>query len=226
MKKKIISLLLLVSVAAAVLIFSSSQADAVPYQIDKNITAIMDEIERMAKENPNKASSSNPYKYIAGNADYKNIVKLGSAALPAIDEKIKTSQENGLREYILALAAEEIAKVDLKGDNFGWSNAKQWDKKWHEHLKGIPANFNKILSSNISKDTKVKEVVKLGTPVIPLVMDQIEQGNIDIVPALGDLLKGNEKVTFDPNSIKDYAGWVKDNKINFDDLRTLVEGEQ
>lgn len=223
--KKISLSVTLISLLILALFFQLSNANAIQNQIDRNVAAMMDNIEQMAVKNPQLAASSNPYDYISGNENYNNIVKLGPKALPIIEEKVKSSKENGLREYILAMAAEEIAKVDLKGDNFGWSNAKEWANKWDRHLEEVKGKVEKIVTS--TNNAKVKELVKLGTPAIPFIMDKIEEGNVELTPALEELLDGKDLVGFKKNTTaEDYISWVKANKGRFDDLRQLVERTQ
>jgi len=217
---KIIGLSLLLLVLSLLVLINN--AFAIPGQINRNINAIMHDVDRMATEDPSKAMSSNPYTYIEGNANYRNIVNLGSSALPVLVDMIKNSKENGLREYILAIAVEEIAKVDLKGDNFGWSNAKEFVRAWNKHLKSVPDSVNNITSSEQSNEAKVEALVKLGTPAIPFILDRIEQGRIELAPALGTLLKGNNKVDFNADLVENYTEWARMNRTKFDDLRNIV----
>ncbi|MCL1791712.1 MAG: hypothetical protein FWG40_10290 [Peptococcaceae bacterium] len=58
---------------------------------------------------------------------------------------------NVLEEYVLAIAAERIAKIDLKDDAFLWSTAKEWVPLWDQHLKVIKNNVEEITSSAIDE---------------------------------------------------------------------------
>ncbi|HWQ43852.1 MAG TPA: hypothetical protein VN456_17745 [Desulfosporosinus sp.] len=73
--------------------------------------------------------------YFRNNANYKSIVSLGSEALPILVDRIDRSKENGLKEYILSIATEEISKVNLKKDRGEWSSAKGFTKVWKTHLR-------------------------------------------------------------------------------------------
>lgn len=190
--------------------------DTIPVQIDDRLSAIM----------RNPTPDSNPYAFVRNSKDYDNLVGLGSAALPVIERKIVESEDSGLREYLLAIAAEDIAKVDLKGDDYRWSKGKEWPREWRKHLKSVPARVKRIVASGESNAVKVEEIIELGTPAIPFVLDEIEQGNTVIIPALDELLKGNKKVTFKPKEIKEPKQWVKANKAKFEDLRAMVEQAQ
>lgn len=46
-------------------------------------------------------------------------------------EKYKgNAKMNGLREYLFAIAVEEITKTNLKEKGYGWSNGKEWLDQW------------------------------------------------------------------------------------------------
>ncbi len=220
MKKLIVSLSVLCLILVTMLTFTISKANAsIASKIDQNMLSIMDDINKLSTQDPQFAMSSNPYSYI-NNANYKSIISLGSEALPILVDRIDRSKENGLREYILSIATEEISKVDLKKDRGEWSSAKGFTKVWKTHLKNIPTNVNKIVASNEANDKKVQELVLLGTPAIPFIMDKIEQGNTELFPSLDQLLRGNANF-----SITDGSEWVKKHKSQFNDLRDLVNQE-
>ena len=195
----------------------SSNVNAAALAIDNNLTSIMDKISNLPP-----TSSSNPYDYIINSNEFNNLVEIGPEALDIIKQRVDESSENGLKEYILAIAAERIAKVDLKGDNFGWATAKEWSDKWNTHLKNLTTNFKEIIKSDKNSETKNAEVIKLGIPALPFIIDEIEQGNTDLIPALQKLAEGNKKISFDINSVNDYKEWAKSNKENVQDIRELV----
>jgi hypothetical protein len=217
--KKLLGVILALSILGTAFLLNTN---AVAKQVDSNIDAIVDNIDKMRNEHAALASSSNPYDYIKDNSDFNSLVEIGPDALPIIKQRVDKSSENGLKEYILAIAAERIAKVDLKGDNFGWSTAKEWSDKWNNHLKNLPTNFKDIIKSDKKSETKNAEVIKLGIPALPFIIDEVEQGNTDLIPALQKLVEGNKKISFDTNSVKDYTEWAKSNKENVQDLRELV----
>ncbi|TGE34993.1 hypothetical protein E4K67_27565 [Desulfosporosinus fructosivorans] len=223
MKKFIILLSVVCLIVVTMLTSTLSQVNAsVASKIDQNMLSIMDDVSKLATQDSQKLSS-NPYDYI-NNANYKSIVNLGSEALPIIVDRIDQSKEEGLREYILSIAAEEIAKVDLKKDKSEWSSAKGFTKVWKTHLKQIPTNVNNIVVSNESNDKKVQELVLLGTPAIPFIMDKIEQGNAELFPSIDQLLRGNPNFNMS-QAIPDKLDWVKKNKSQFNNLRELVGTE-
>lgn len=222
-RKKILSTIIAITLLVGIGVTTSVlRVDAATNVIDKNINKIMEAIDKMPVTNPGLASSSNPYDYMKNNTEFDNIVNIGSKALPILKKKVDESSENGLREYILAATAEKIAKVNLKGESFGWANGKEWSIEWDNHLKSLPGNFKKIVDSSNDLAWKNSEIIKLGTPAIPLILDNIEKGDTSTIPALEKLLEGNATVKFDKGSINDYKEWAKTNKANFEDLRNLI----
>lgn len=217
--------LLIVVIALSILITAFTlnfNVNAVEKQVDNNINKIMENIAKKQYERDPLASSSNPYDYIKDNSEFNNLVDIGPDALSVIKKRVDESSENGLKEYILAIAAEKIAKVDLKGDNFGWATAKEWSGKWNTHLKNLSTNFKSINKSDKSSEAKNAEIIELGTPALPFIIDEVEQGNNELIPALQKLTEGNGKISFDINSVKDYKEWAKANKENVQNLRELV----
>lgn len=227
MKKKLFSFAVIVMVMGSLFALNTMhRANAVELLVDKNIDQIMANIDKLILENPNLASNSNPYAYITDNKEFDNIVNLGVKALPVIKNNIDKSSENGLREYILGIAGEKIAKVDLKGDNFGWSNAKEWSKVWDIHLKNVKSETNKIVNSNMSDSEKVSNIVKLGIPALPYVSDYVGQGKTELIPALQQLAEDTNYETSDLTKLdaNNAKNWIENNNGKFDDIRSLVEG--
>lgn len=222
--KKFIALLSVVCLIVVTMLTSIiSHANAsVASKIDQNMLSIMDDVRKLATQDPQAAMNSNPYSYI-NNANYKSIISLGSDALPILVDRIIQSKENGLKEYILAIATEEISKVDLKTNKGGWDSAKEFTKVWKTHLKQIPTNVNNIVASNESNEKKVHELALLGTPAIPFIMDKIEQGNTELFPSIDQLLRGNPN--FNMDQISDKSDWVKKHNSQFNNLRDLVNKE-
>jgi len=68
--------------------------------------------------------SSNPYDYVGISPAFERLVGRGEPALEATASEIEASKENGLREYLLAIARQRI----LGGDepNQAWATGKEW----------------------------------------------------------------------------------------------------
>jgi len=164
---------------------------------------------------PALLSSSNPYAYTSLPA-YQKIVAQGVSALPDIRAAIKLSDHNGLGEYLLAIAAGEIAGNDLKQNDGGWATAKEWERSWGSYLQAMPKTVDEIVHSGRSEQDRVAALVELGAPAIPFILDAVEAGAFELLPAVEQLidrlgLGGRpapdaigpaRKVAIDPETIK------------------------
>lgn len=215
------------------------------YQIDENMGKIMNDIAEYlnnivlspdgnevgdsnginGEQNKEYFFSSNPYDYIEGNESFDNIVKLGIEALEPIRKKIDESDENGLKEYILAIAGERIAKVDLKKDSFNWTNGKAWVKEWEKHLLNIPDNVSRIIDSTKTDEVKFEALKKLGMPAVPFIIDEIEKGNNKYIKVVSSILGENKKLDKSQMSELDYKDELIRKKGNYELLRQLVNKE-
>lgn len=196
---------------------SNSANASISSEIDKNMNALMKSIEEAKVNNPKLAMSSNPYKYIEDNIYFDNIVALGNKALPFLVQKIKSSEDNGLAEYILAIATEKIAKLDLKKNNFGWEEAKGFTEKWDSHLAEVPSAVKEIAHSTNPTAEKIRKLTELGTPAIPYILDTIEAGNPKLFPAVLEL-----DDTLASSNIVDPIQWSKQNNERYTELRNLT----
>lgn len=196
------------------------------YQIDSNMNVIMDKVAEMSAKQSPEMMSSNPYDYIKDNSNYEKIVALGLDALPIIKDKLDKTNENGLREYILAIAAEEIAKVDLKNNTYNWINGKEWLNEWNKLLRFIPENVDIITSGTLDNNAKNAALSKLGVAAVPYIMDKIAAGETEYTPSLSNLIKDDSIATL---SETEKAGttsvgqWVNDNRSKYENLRNMVE---
>jgi len=155
--------------------------------ISDQISSLLDEVAAKSID------SANPYDY-TDSEYFRNIVQMGPRVIMTLRKMILTSQENGLKEYILAIASEKIAKIDLKGNTFGWEDAKGYCRKFDNHLKTLPAVAADILASQQSTKSKNLALIKLGIPVIPILVDEINCGNNEVGIALSSLLTGTDSI--------------------------------
>jgi hypothetical protein len=80
-------------------------------------------------------ASSNPYDYIKGvdsNEAYKYIVSQGEKSLNYMLNKFANSNNNGLEEYIMAIACSEILKENT--DSKDWASGREWYNKYIERI--------------------------------------------------------------------------------------------
>lgn len=178
-------------------IFNKQSASAsIAEQVDSNMLAIQNKIDKEVELRTEFAMSSNPYDYIKDNQDFESIVALGNDALPVIQSKIAQSPNDGLQEYILAIAIEEITKTNLKNDpSTEWISAKDFEGNWKGFLREIPSKVDEISKSSEASSHKVDELLELGTPAIPFIIDKVEEGNKDLLPALQALIVDGGNIT-------------------------------
>lgn len=132
------------------------------------------------------ATSSNPYDYVKDNPDFEKIVALGHEALPGLYKRLIDSDKNGLEAYMLAIAIETIAKVDLKqNESTAWATAHMFKAKWPEYVKSIPALVETITADpTLSMEEKVNRLIALGTLALPFLLDKIVAGDEALFPAV------------------------------------------
>ncbi|KRE59581.1 hypothetical protein [Paenibacillus sp. Soil750] len=224
--KKIITFLSLFACSFLFVSFlmNNKNVSAAEKQINESFAAISEQINKEISLQSNLSFSSNPYDYIKQNADFDNIIKLGNDALPYLDKKLANSKQNGLQEYITAIAIERIAKLDLKeNENTAWENGKGFSAKWNLHLKSIPSSVDAILTDKqLNSDDKVKKIIKLGTPAIPFIADKIERGDESLFPALIALTKDDGNKPVADETISNKKEWVTAHKSQYNNLKEYV----
>ncbi|MEA4831147.1 MAG: hypothetical protein VB118_00845 [Oscillospiraceae bacterium] len=109
--------------------------------------------------------SSNPYDYIANNSEYNRLVAMGLDAMNAIEKCL--ADENaytGLKGYILAIAMEDIAKVDLKSFKaYNWQDSKSFLSSWKQLKINAVNEVPQVMSNaSLSSQEKWAEIAKFG----------------------------------------------------------------
>lgn len=135
----------------------------------------------------NNPNSSNPYDY-CNNPGFRKIVAMGPAALKQIENYINRSSENGLTEYMLAIAAEEIAAVDLKKQPEKWINGKKWALNWNKFLRRLPSRVDSILADSDQESSKISKLEALGFAALPILEDKIREGNTSLLKPFHNIL--------------------------------------
>jgi hypothetical protein len=93
-----------------------------------DITEVMGDIDRASETSPGVGMSSNPFHYIGISPALPRLVSRGKPALEAIVSEIEGSGEDGLREYLLAIAGHQIIGVTEPGSSVG--SGKAW-ARWY-----------------------------------------------------------------------------------------------
>ncbi|WP_054403741.1 hypothetical protein [Paenibacillus solani] len=151
----------------------------------------------------------------------ESIVDLGYRALPYIEQNIDESEGSGLMDYILAIAAEKIAKVDLKKNSKTfWDTGNAFSQQWKKQLHQTPQEVNNIANSNLSADEKIKSLESLGIPAIPFIIERVKEGNNEFFPAIPLIL--GEESTLQSSQSGNEAAWMKNNETKFEDLKAYV----
>ena len=92
-----------------------------PSKIDQNLGTIM--------RNKKVSMLSNPMDYISENQElYDEIIDTGNQGFNYLINKLKESTTNGLREWIIAKACDDILKD--KEAEFQWQSGKDWLNKY------------------------------------------------------------------------------------------------
>lgn len=116
------ALLHLFLITVAILVTSCGQI--------KNTTDIEDNLNKIIT-NKQYMVSSNPNDYIKNQLSaYKEILGMGDEALAYLTKELRTSDQNGLREWIMAKASEDILKD--RSSVKEWATGKEWIKKYDE----------------------------------------------------------------------------------------------
>lgn len=90
----------------------------------QKVDAMVDEIVK----NPQVKAGSKPEQYIEAKSDvYNQIVALGEKILLYMPYDIGSSQEDGLKEYVMASICADISGK-YNGPNKTWSTGKEWEK--------------------------------------------------------------------------------------------------
>lgn len=78
-------------------------------------------------------TSSNPYDY-TDNEYYKNIIALGTNAVPVLESMYKNGKLSGVNAYLSALAIQEITKCNLyEKYDLDWSTAEEFYTLWEDN---------------------------------------------------------------------------------------------
>lgn len=182
------------------------------------VTEYVKEHPSLSRANVNKVEhtfSSNPYDYIQNSEYYDNVVKLGVAALPELENMLKTSENNGLNEYIIAIAIEEISHADVNAilenpDGCGWENAKEFSGEWAKIKAEANVRVEKIIQSNaLENKEKAALISDYGVLAVP-VMEQyisnnkMERSGNDLKDELTQVMNSYGLSTEEVSMVSDY----------------------
>lgn len=196
LKIRTVSFVALAAVAAALLVAMWLNPEpSTAAEVEQNLDAIMANLESGDSQDTMAGFSSNPYDYVTNNENYDQIVAAGYDALPVLESELRSTQESGLREYIICVAIEDITNCNLKQfDDSQWDRAENFKVQWDTYLKDMPSKVDGIMRSDSTAAEKREAIVALGAPAVPYVLafeDSIDEETraevaIAIRQAMGD----------------------------------------
>jgi hypothetical protein len=154
--------------------------------------------------------------------EFKEIVALGLPALPYIAKKMEQDPD----ERLLWKAIEVIAKVKILGEYDRRTNKVvfpyfpklkpsedpylYW---WREGHKLTQNRFNELYSiwkqlnesNNEEADKIYQKMINLGLPVLPLMIEKLENGDKNLIPAISNLT--DSEISVDASAIECITSW-------------------
>lgn len=138
------------------------------YAMKTNMKAMLEEIDEIIADKTDLSYSSNPYDYIKNNKYYNNILNLGIDALPIVVDELKESDESGLKEFILALAIEDISGIQISTTEGEWKDSDEFLDKYEIFMRNVEDNVNIIITSKgASKSEKLERLKQYGIYAVP-----------------------------------------------------------
>jgi hypothetical protein len=102
----------------------TSYDDSVAEDVRADIDEVMSDIDEAVASGSPVGLSSNPFHYVGISPAFQRLVDRGVPALEPIIREIESSPDNGLREYLLAIAGKRISGLDIGFDTGkGWAAA-------------------------------------------------------------------------------------------------------
>ena len=107
---------------------SASSSNEMRAAVHADATQMMADIDAAEARGSGVGLSSNPFSYAGVSPAWKRLVARGKPALDSIVAEIESSEEDGLREYLLALAGQAI--LDKPQPSTGVSSGKGWARAY------------------------------------------------------------------------------------------------
>lgn len=223
-----LSLVALVVVVAAGAITARRAVSATlpPTTTSEDMRAIQTDIDGIVESDSSAPPSSNPFDY-ADSPAVQRLVAKGTPALPAIEARLRESSDNGLAEYLLVIAAQQITKIDVAGGPNDSAlrevdSAKEWPDAWCSYRKAVPGWTKEILASHMPIAEKNRALAALGTPALPAILDEIAAGRYELSPAADALVQGCDEVD-GAIDVHVTPSWARANSGRFAMLRSMTK---
>jgi hypothetical protein len=119
--------------------------------------------------------SSNAYDYTRDNPAFDAVVAEGYGVLQGLEDYLIDKDARGLDGYLVCIAIERITRCDLKQfEEFTWADAGRFQVQWNKYLEQMPSLVDGVLGSGVSLEDQAKEIVKLGAPAVPFLVDHAD----------------------------------------------------
>lgn len=125
-------------------------------------------------------ASSNPYDYVKDSQAFVKLVAIGPPALEVMLDEFARSNEDGLREYVMAIASAAIMGLDEEGAGIGTSSGREWYYKY-----GVFAETEGAFHSIDADYTRFFQIPDLPPYVVP---EDTDTSNLEEVVASTALL--------------------------------------
>ena len=171
-----------IAMTTVLFIWSGTQVVSASEYVRIN-TNKMKEVIRIETENRSLLSfSSNPYDYAKDNVYFDRIVDQGVAALPELENMLQSSEANGLSEYLIAIAIEEITRASvndiLNNVDYGWATAEEFFEEWSVIKNDVEQKINDVIGSPIlDQSEKIETISHYGILAIPVIDSYISNSN-------------------------------------------------
>ncbi|WJM09948.1 hypothetical protein [Paenibacillus sp. PK1-4R] len=101
---------------------------------DQALSATIESKLQQMVSDPVLLTSSNPNDYIAGNREaYEDILSTGEAGLFLLLQQLESSPDNGLKEWIMAQASNELLGEHNPVE--GWHSGKDWLRQYKMNIE-------------------------------------------------------------------------------------------
>jgi len=122
-----LAILILIALALGLAYFTSP-ARRTTVRVD----AAIKQLDREIAKAPS-GLTSNPYDYARSSPAFHAFSSLDRSAVPILAARIARSRQNGLREYLWALAAENLRSDNGAKDRISFSSAGDWLQQYYQH---------------------------------------------------------------------------------------------
>lgn len=181
MKKRIIcftsAIVIFLLVGGIVLGLNNTQKKVKADTVTSVIQEMSDIVDRKMEEDPLVGLSSNPYAYIEDNEAYDALKDMGVEKVPEMLDYLKNSKENGLKEYLIAIAIEDNLNTNLKEtEDYDWQDGKSF----YTQLSNVLDNRKKIIEAEVKKSDNTKELKENIEPYGKIAEECIVDNGISI----------------------------------------------